>query len=95
MPMKNPHRGRYNNDYSPKYSDPYDIYEKAKEHAKALRKKANQEAAASSEKVPDEKVPSEKVPSKQIPSEQIPDEHASKQTSAFDQASASDWVSEE
>ena len=88
MPMKNPHRGRYNNDYSPKYSDPYDIYEKAKEHAKALRKKANQEAAASSEKVPDEK-----VPSKQIPSEQIPDEHTSKQASAFDQASASDRVS--
>ena len=80
MPMKNPHRGRYNNDYSPKYSDPYDIYEKAKEHAKALRKKANREAATSSEKVP---------------SEQIPDEHASKQTSAFDQASASDRISEE
>ena len=54
MTMKNPHRGRYNNDYSPKYSDPYDIYEKAKEHAKALRKKANQEAAASSEQIPNE-----------------------------------------
>lgn len=80
MPMKNPHRGRYNNDYSPKYSDPYDIYEKAKEHAKALRKKANREAAAPSEKVP---------------SEQIPDEHASTQTSASDQASVSDRVSEE
>lgn len=79
MPMKNPHRGRYNNDYSPKYSDPYDIYEKAKEHAKALRKKANREAATSSEKVPNE----------QNSGKQIPDEHTSKQ------ASASDRVSEE
>lgn len=36
--LKNNHRGRYNNDYSPQYSDPYDIYDKAKEHIKKLRK---------------------------------------------------------
>ncbi len=35
--MKNNHRGRYNNDYSPLYSDPYDIYEKAKTHMKRLK----------------------------------------------------------
>lgn len=35
--LKNNHKGRYNNDYSPRYSDPYDIYDKAKEHIKALR----------------------------------------------------------
>lgn len=35
--LKNNHRGRYNNDYSPQYSDPYDIYDKAKEHMKKLR----------------------------------------------------------
>lgn len=36
---KKPHRGRYNNDYSPKYSDPYDIYDKAKEHARTIKKR--------------------------------------------------------
>ncbi|MGN0395562.1 MAG: hypothetical protein ACI4EF_09370 [Coprococcus sp.] len=41
--MKNKHRGRYNNDYSPQYSDPYDIYEKAKKHIKQL--KENEKAA--------------------------------------------------
>ncbi len=35
--LKNNHRGRYNNDYSPKYGDPYDIYDKAKEHMKSLK----------------------------------------------------------
>lgn len=40
--LKNNHRGRYNNDYSPKYGDPYDIYEKAKEHAKKIRHEDDQ-----------------------------------------------------
>ncbi len=33
-----PKKGRYNNDYSPKFSDPYDIYDKAKEHMRKLRR---------------------------------------------------------
>lgn len=31
--------GRYHNDYSPRYHDAFDIYEKAKNHAKEQRKK--------------------------------------------------------
>ena len=31
-------RGRYHNDYSPRYQEPYDIYEKAKRHMKKRRK---------------------------------------------------------
>lgn len=30
-------KGRYHNDYSPRYQSPYDIYEKAREHMKKLR----------------------------------------------------------
>ncbi len=30
--------GRYHNDYSPRYQAPYDIYEKAKNHARSRRK---------------------------------------------------------
>ncbi len=41
--LKNNHRGRYNNDYSPQYSDPYDIYDKAKEHMKKLRQEERKE----------------------------------------------------
>lgn len=41
--LKNNHRGRYNNDYSPQYSDPYDIYDKAKEHMKKLRQEERRE----------------------------------------------------
>ena len=32
-------KGRYHNDYSPRYQDAFDIYEKAKNHAKEQRKK--------------------------------------------------------
>ncbi|WP_173472087.1 hypothetical protein [Eubacterium ruminantium] len=38
MSSEKPKRGRYNNDYSPKFSEPYDIYDKAREHMKDLRK---------------------------------------------------------
>ena len=31
-------RGRYNNDYSPKYKEPYDIYDKARDHARNIKK---------------------------------------------------------
>lgn len=31
-------QGRYHNDYSPRYQERYDIYEKAKEHMKKKRK---------------------------------------------------------
>ena len=31
MSSEKPKRGRYNNDYSPKFSEPYDIYDKARE----------------------------------------------------------------
>ena len=32
-------KGRYHNDYSPRYQDAFDIYEKAKNHAKEQQKK--------------------------------------------------------
>ena len=35
--MKN--SGRYHNDYSPRYKEAYDIYEKAKNHVKEQKKK--------------------------------------------------------
>lgn len=35
--MKNP--GRYHNDYSPRYKEAFDIYEKAKNHVKEQKKK--------------------------------------------------------
>lgn len=31
-------KGRYHNDYSPRYHEPYDIYEKARLHMKARRR---------------------------------------------------------
>ena len=31
--------GRYHNDYSPRYTEAFDIYEKAKNHVKAQKKK--------------------------------------------------------
>ncbi|MBQ9155595.1 MAG: hypothetical protein IJ137_02310 [Eubacterium sp.] len=37
--------GRYHNDYSPRYQEPYDIYEKARRHMKQMKKedkKANE-----------------------------------------------------
>ena len=34
-------RGRYNNDYSPKYKEPYDIYAKARDHARNIKKNSN------------------------------------------------------
>ena len=37
-------KGRYHNDYSPRYQDAFDIYEKAKNHAKEQRKKESLEA---------------------------------------------------
>ena len=33
--------GRYHNDYSPRYTEAFDIYEKAKDHVKAQKKKEN------------------------------------------------------
>ena len=30
--------GRYHNDYSPRYTEAFDIYEKAKNHVKAQKK---------------------------------------------------------
>lgn len=46
--LKNNHRGRYNNDYSPKYSDPYDIYDKAREHMVKLKKSSTVSADTAS-----------------------------------------------
>ena len=45
--LKNNHRGRYNNDYSPKYGDPYDIYEKAKQHMTSLKNQEKKNAPSS------------------------------------------------
>ncbi|MCR4609332.1 MAG: hypothetical protein K5750_06545 [Eubacterium sp.] len=36
-------KGLYNNDYSPKFSEPYNIYDKAREHMKKLRKEKNEQ----------------------------------------------------
>ena len=33
-------KGRYHNDYSPRYQDAFDIYEKAKNHAKEQRNRS-------------------------------------------------------
>jgi hypothetical protein len=53
--LKNNHRGRYNNDYSPKYSDPYDIYDKARAHMTKLRKIAKPSAhVAQTDVVPEQ-----------------------------------------
>lgn len=35
---KSPVTGNYHNDYSPRYGKSFDIYDKAKEHMKKLRK---------------------------------------------------------
>lgn len=53
--LKNNHRGRYNNDYSPKFGDPYDIYDKAKEHMTALKKSKNSDTSPISENDSDAK----------------------------------------
>ena len=45
MSSEKPKRGRYNNDYSPKFSEPYDIYDKAREHMKDLRKEIDKQKA--------------------------------------------------
>lgn len=31
-------KGKYHNDYSPRYQKPYNIYEKAKQHIKDIKK---------------------------------------------------------
>lgn len=36
--MDNQQKGKYHNDYSPRYQKSYDIYEKAKNHMKKKRK---------------------------------------------------------
>ncbi len=36
-------KGLYNNDYSPKFSEPYNIYDKAREHMKKLRREKNKQ----------------------------------------------------
>lgn len=36
-------QGRYHNDYSPRYQKPYDIYEKAKDHMRRIRKDREEE----------------------------------------------------
>ncbi len=41
-PSPEKERGRYHNDYSPRYQPPYDIYEKAKNHIKSLKRKGDQ-----------------------------------------------------
>lgn len=38
-------RGRYHNDYSPRYQEPYDIYEKAKRHMQQRRKEERRNKA--------------------------------------------------
>lgn len=42
-PFPEKERGRYHNDYSPRYQPPYDIYEKARNHMKSLKRKGDQE----------------------------------------------------
>lgn len=42
-------RGRYHNDYSPRYQVPYDIYEKAKLHMKKRRKEEKINPSVSAE----------------------------------------------
>ena len=42
-------RGRYHNDYSPRYQAPYDIYEKAKLHMKKRRKEEKINPSVSAE----------------------------------------------
>lgn len=32
-------KGNYHNDYSPRYGEPYDIYDKARRHARDLRRR--------------------------------------------------------
>ncbi len=34
---------RYHNDYSPRYHSPYDIYEKARNHMKGLKRREEEE----------------------------------------------------
>ncbi|MCD8020471.1 MAG: hypothetical protein LUF92_13090 [Clostridiales bacterium] len=36
--MNHKKKGRYHNDYSPRYQEQYDIYEKAREHIKKRKK---------------------------------------------------------
>lgn len=40
--------GRYHNDYSPRYQKPYDIYDKAKQHIKHLKKESHQKESDNS-----------------------------------------------
>ncbi|CVI72982.1 hypothetical protein BN3660_02857 [Eubacteriaceae bacterium CHKCI004] len=42
-------RGRYHNDYSPRYQAPYDIYEKARLHMKKRRKEEKINPSVSAE----------------------------------------------
>ena len=35
--------GRYHNDYSPRYQEPYDIYEKARRHMRQQKKENKEE----------------------------------------------------
>lgn len=42
-------RGRYHNDYGPRYQAPYDIYEKAKLHMKKRRKEEKINPSVSAE----------------------------------------------
>ncbi|MDD7209398.1 MAG: hypothetical protein PUH29_05010 [Lachnospiraceae bacterium] len=41
--MKERKKGRYHNDYSPRYQEPFDIYEKAREHMKIQKQKEREQ----------------------------------------------------
>lgn len=36
--------GKYHNDYSPRYQEPYNIYEKARQHMKYIKKVKKEES---------------------------------------------------
>lgn len=40
-------KGQYHNDYSPRYKKPYDIYEKAKQHMKGMKRESGRKEASS------------------------------------------------
>ncbi len=39
LPDKDSFKGNYHNDYSPRYGEAYDIYDKARRHARDLRRR--------------------------------------------------------
>ena len=44
--MNQESKGRYHNDYSPRYHEAYDIYEKARNHMKERKKKEKKQSNA-------------------------------------------------